>query len=205
MWDEQVPANPEGTVGVAVMDGQHNEPLDNSAVNREETERYLQQSGIRTSPMPFKAMGSAGEFVVAVTSGVVVDVLIHAGLRARKIFDDWRVRKADRELGKHRRCCHIQLGDKRADRQDAVELLLLLPGLHSHLSEIHPNRRYSFIIFSATTSVEHVQIILNGYDSLERDIRRMAQIIRKNSDKRSLTLFLEDGPFNTRRVAYIGS
>lgn len=205
MEDEQVLINPEGTVGVAVMDGQYNEPLDHSVVIREEAERYLQRSGIKTSPMPFKAMGSAGEFVVAVGSGIAVDVLIHAGLRARRIFDDWRDRRADRELGEHRRDCHVQLGDRRTGRQDAVELLLLLPGLLSRLSVVHPNRQYSFVIFSATTSVEHVQIVLNGYDSLQRVSRRMAQILRKNAYKKSLTLYLEDGPFNTRRVVYIGS
>lgn len=200
--DAPIALNPEGTIGVGVIDGDYGEATSAAAI-RQEVQSYLSRSGLETSPMPFKGMGSAtGDFLVAVGTGLATDLLIHLWIRARSSVRAWRAGKMEQRLRAHRRDCHIQLGDRRGGSRDAVELLLLLPGLHSHLDQAYPNRTYSFVIFSATPSIEFVQIIIRDYDLLQRTVRQMAAVIHGMPDSKFLSLYLQDGPFGSRRVAY---
>lgn len=194
--------NPVGTIGVGVIDGAYGEASSTEAI-RQEVQAYLSRSGLNTSPMPFKGMGSAtGDILLAVGTGIVTDVLIHLWLRARTFLSAWRDRTLKRRFRAHRKECHIQFGDRRDGARDAVELLLLLPELQDHLAQAYPNRTYSFVIFSATPSIEFVEIILKDYDSLQRSVRQMARIIQRMPVSKFLSLHLEDGAYGSRRVTY---
>lgn len=200
---EQIAINPEGTVGVGVIDGTYDDTSSAAAGIRSEAQAYLERSGLVPSPMPFKGMGSAtGDLLVAVGTGLVTEVLIHAFMRARYFFRNLSERRLERRLGTHRRECHVQLGDRRGDARDVLELLQLLPGLREHLSQAYPNRSYSFVVFSAMPSIKFVQVTLRDYDSLGRTVRQMAQIILRMPPSEFLSIYLQPAPFGSMRIAY---
>lgn len=196
-----IPSNPEGTVGVAVGDGAYNATSSSLAIQQTALD-YLSKAGIDVAPMPLKGMGSAGEIILAIATGLAADVIVHLWKRVRALFRSWTESKLEKELRSHRVACTIQLGDKRGAARDAVELMLLLPGLSNHVAAEHPNRDFSFIIFSATPNIDFVQVILNDYDDLGRTVRQMAKIVLRMPKSAYINLMLQSGPFGSRRVTF---
>lgn len=196
-----IPYNPEGTVGVAVGDGAFNEES-SSEENRKFVLDYLSRAGLNVAPMPLKGLGGAGEIILAIATGVATDVLIHVWKQAREFFRSWGEAKTRRALNAHRVRCTVQLGDKRGNERDAVQLLLLLPELRDHLAEAYPNRDYWFVIFSATPKISFVQVELTEYDDLRRTVSQMVAAIRRIPSSGYMRLLLQDGPFGSRRVTY---
>lgn len=198
----QMPMNPHGTVGVGVMDGSYSDLASADAISQE-VQRYLARSGLEVAPTPFNPTGSAtGDFLTAVATGLVADVLVHVWKQVRVFLVSRANKKLDRQLSSHKRECYIHIRDRRGDDRDAVELLLMLPGLNAHLTEEFPNRLYSFVIFSATKSIDSVEINLRDYDGLSRTVRQMAKVLLRKTSSQFVGLYLQDGPFGSKRVAY---
>lgn len=198
--EERLPWNPEGTVGVAVADGSYGS--ESSVAIRKTAQTYLARAGLEVAPMPFKQMGGAGEIIMALATGLAGDIFVHIWKRTLSFFRSWSDRKMERRLRAHRVACTIQLGDKRGEARDAVQLLQLLPGLNDHLAAEYPNRNIGFIIFSATPSISFVQVLLNDYDDLTRTVRQMTKILFRIRDSEFINLTLQDGPFGSRRVTF---
>lgn len=198
----RIPINPEGTVGVGVLDGSYDDTLSADAI-RSEAQEYLNRSGLVTSPMPYKGMGSAtGDAIAAIGTALVTEVLIHVLVAARQFLSSLSERRLERKLGAHRKGCYVQLGDRRGNDRDAVQLLQMLPGLREHLSQAYPNRNYSFVVFSAMPSIKFVQIILRDYEPLGRTVKQMARIILRLPASDFAGLYLQPGPFGSMRIAY---
>ncbi|MFF2245892.1 hypothetical protein ACFVTM_17125 [Arthrobacter sp. NPDC058130] len=105
----RLPINPEGTVGVGVIDGAYGEASSTEEI-RQEVQSYLSRSGLHTSPMSFKGTGSAaGDFLWAVGTGLATDVLIHIWMRTKAFIATWRGRKEERMLRAHRKDCTFSL------------------------------------------------------------------------------------------------
>lgn len=198
--DSRPSVNPGGTVGVAVIDGP-GELTAQSTVIRTAVEQYLQQSGIDARSMPFKGMGNAGEFLIALGSGIAIEAIVQSAARVWSLAKAAKERIQNRQLVGHRRRCSIQIGDRRAADRDVIELLLLLPELHSRLGREFPNRNYNYIIFSASSTVPRVTINLMDFTALARHVNQMAHVINRNPSAQFLNLYLVDAPFGTRRVA----
>ncbi|TNB74184.1 hypothetical protein FHJ30_05665 [Arthrobacter sp. BB-1] len=199
-WQE--PMNPHGTVGVGVMDGSYSDLASADAIGQE-VQRYLARSGLTVAPTPFNPTGSTtGEFLTAVATGLVADVLVHVWKQMRVALASRADEKLDRRLSSHKKECYVHIRDRRGDDSDAVQLLLMLPGLNAHLTEVFPNRLYSFVIFSATRSIDSVQINLTDYDGLSWTVRKMAKVLLKGTSSQFVSLYLQDGPFGSKRVAY---
>jgi hypothetical protein len=196
-----IPWNPEGTVGVAVGDGTRISEA-SSAEIRETALAYLARAGLNGAPMPLKGMGSAGEIILAIATGLAADVLVHIWKRVRDSFRTWRESKTERALNAHKIPCTIQLGDRRGSERDAVQLLLLVPGLEEELAAKHPNRNFWFVIFSATANIDFVQVVITDNDDLGRAVRQMAKIVRRMPSSRFINLMLQPGPFGSRRVTF---
>lgn len=190
-------------MGVGVLDGSYEETESADAIRRE-AQNYLDRSGLVTSPMPYKGIGSAtgDPMVDAVVTGLVTDVLIHLLARARKVLKSRRERRLERQLSAHRKECYVQLGDRRGNSRDAVQLLQMLPGLREHLAQAYPNRTYSFVIFSAMPSIKSVQVILRDYEPLGRTVGQMAQILLRMPASEFAVLYLQPGPLGSMRIAY---
>lgn len=198
----QTPMNPHGTVGVGVMDGSYSDLASADAIGQE-AQRYLARSGLKVASTPFNPTGSTtGDFLTAVATGLVGDVLVHVWKQVRVSLASRPDKKLDRQLSSHKRECYVHIRDSRGDDRDAVELLLMLPGLNAHLIEAFPNRLYSFVIFSATKSIDSVQINLRDYDGLGRTPRQMAKVLLRKTSSQFISLYLQDGPFGSKRVAY---
>lgn len=198
---EPIPWNPEGTVGIAAGDGSYDSTSSSLAIQQSAL-TYLSRAGLKVAPMPMKGMGSAAEILWAIGTGLAADVIVHIWKSARAVLRSWSDRKSDRKLNRHRVRCSVQLGDKRGTARDAVELLILLPGLRNHLDAEYPNRDFWFVIFSATSTIDFVQIILTDYDDLRRTVRQMAKIILRMPKSNLISLTLQDGPFGSRRVTF---
>lgn len=200
--ERQMPMNPSGTVGVGVMDGSYRDLASADAISKE-VQRFLARSGLEVAPTPFKPEGSAtGDFLIAVASGLVTDILVHGWKKVRGSLASRVNKKLDGQLNSHKRECYVHIRDSRGDDRNAIELLLLLPGLNVHLTEAFPNRVYSFFIFSATKSIDAVQINLSDYDVLSLRVRQMAEVLLRRTASKFIGLYLQDGPFGSKRVAY---
>lgn len=194
--------NPDGTVGVGVMDGSYSDLTSADAIGQE-AQRYLARAGLRTAPTPFNPTGSAtAAFLTAVATGLVADILVHIWKQARTSLASRADKKLDGQLRSHKKECYVHIRDRRGDDCDAIELLLLLPGLNAHLAEAYPNRLYSFVIFSATKSIDAVEINLRDYDGDGRTIRKMAKVLLRKTPSQFVGLYLQDGPYGSKRVAY---
>lgn len=198
----KISINPPGTVGVGVVDGGYME-ISYASEIREIVISYLMSCGLPAKPMPFKGMGSAsGGIAIAVATGLAANFIGHVLARSRTSWKRYRGRVEKQQLDAGLRECHVQLGDRRDDMRDAIELLRLLPDLQRHLLVRYPNRNYSFVVLSATKSVDSVQVILKDYEALDVNVREMVKVLKRIPKSRMIGLYLQDGPFRTRRVAY---
>lgn len=193
---------PAGTIGVGVVDGGHGD-VSSAAEMIEAARDYFHRCGVKTSAMSLPPMGSTtGEIAISVASGVFTAVLLHYWTRAKMFAKDIAGRKFKREVSKRLKYCLIQIQDNRGETRDAVELLLLLPGLHQHLATTYPNRDYSFSVTSGMPSGGNMHIKLEQYDSLASAVRQASKVIMRMPTSPNVFVHLEDGPFGSRHVKY---
>lgn len=191
-----------GTIGVAVVDGSYAEESFAEDLRREVRER-LSRSGLKSSPMDPVARGSTtGAALESVVENVWAAVLILAVTKTYRFFKDMRGRKHLREFNETQRFCLVQFWDNRGEARDAVGLLRLLPDIHAHLSQIYPNRAYSFVIMSAMSAprIEELNIKLENYDDLQLTVWQAGRMLRRMPETPFAFLYLEDGPYHSRQI-----
>jgi hypothetical protein len=196
-------SSPEtGTIGVAVVDGNYAEESFAEDLRREVRER-LSHAGLKSSPMDPVARGSTtGAALESVVENVWAAILILAVTKTYRFFKDMSDRKHLREFNETQRFCLVQFWDNRGEARDAVELIRLLPHMHAHLSQIYPNRAYSFVIMSAMSAprIEQLNIKLENYDDLQLTVWQAGKMLRRMSDTPFAFLYLEDGPYHSRQI-----
>lgn len=192
-----------GTVGVGVIDGGYgDEPLAQEI--RKEVHDWLRRAGLKSSPVDVPGTGSPiGPFMEGVIQNVWASLLILTLSKAFVFFQGLKDRKNLRKFHQTQRFCLIQLWDSRDDTRNAVELLRLLPDLHAHISQLFPNRAFSFFISSALNEprIETLHIKLEDYDDLRLTVWQASKMLYRMSGTPFAFIHLEDGPYGSRRTS----
>ncbi|MGF4045710.1 hypothetical protein ACX800_10090 [Paenarthrobacter nitroguajacolicus] len=200
MTKQLLPEPEPGTVGAGVEDGALGDASSADEI-RTSIAEYLRRSGIRPTEIKLLGLGSTtGGPMDNIVQNVWASLVILAASKFLAFVKGTRERKLKLEQNKQLRPCFIHLWDHREDRSNAIELLRLLPGLHTHLNQEFPNRNYTFSIWSslAKPKLKQVHVKLENYDDLGLTTGAIMRRMTKLSDSPFVFVSLKDGPYYTR-------
>lgn len=202
MTDPDRSAPVPGSVGIGVVDGGYNDESQAEDI-RKEVQDWLHRAGIQATPVDVAGTGSAvGPLMESVLENVLASVLVLAAAKVVGAWKDLRDRKRLRKLHGHQRPCLIQILDDRGAGRDAIELLRLLPDIHTHLEQAFPNRAYSFFLMSALDKprIQKLHIKLEDYDNLRLTVWRASKMLLRLPDTPFAFMYLEAGPYGSRQI-----
>jgi hypothetical protein len=202
MTDPDRSAPVPGSVGIGVVDGGY---IDESQAEdiRKEVQDWLHRAGIKASPVDVAGTGSpVGPLMESFVENVLASLLV---LAAAKVIGGWknlRDKKHLRKLQGHQKPCFIQILDDRGEGRDAIELLRLLPDIHTHIEQAFPNRAYSFFLMSALDKprIQKLHIKLEDFDNLRLTVWRASKILLRMHDTPFAFMYLEAGPYGSRQI-----
>lgn len=203
MTDPDRSAPLPGSVGIGVVDGGYNDESQAEDI-RQEVQDWLQRAGIKASPVDLPGTGSTvGPLMESVAENVLASLLVLAAAKAIAAWKNVRDRKHLRKLHGHQRPCLIQILDDRGAERDAIELLRLLPDIHTHLEQAFPNRAYSFFLMSALDKprIQKLHIKLEDYDNLRLAVWRASKQLLRMPNTPFAFMYLEAGPYGSKRIS----